>query len=77
MIAKITARTTDQLLADLTHLGTMASTQETRLVAAMISDVITEREGIDAQLDEIFMDEDFEGTYLEAILLALAVKAAA
>lgn len=74
MTAKIQARTTDQLFADLAHLETLPKTPETRLVGAAIADVITEREGIDEQLDLIFGDVDYDGTYLEAMLIAVARK---
>ena len=76
MAALIASRTTDQLIADLAHLGTLPSTQETRLVGAEIADHITAREGIDPFIDDVFADETFDGTYLEAILLAIAAKAA-
>ena len=76
MQTMIESRTTDQLLVDLTHLETLPKTPETRMVGAKISDVITAREGIDDDLEEIFMDEEFTGTYLEAILIALATKPA-
>lgn len=69
--AAINARTTPQLLSYLAHLETMTSTPETRLLGAMIADVITEREGIDAALDAVFADETFNGTYLDAIRTAL------
>ncbi|MBN7559806.1 Uncharacterised protein [Mycobacteroides abscessus subsp. massiliense] len=70
--AAINAHTTAQLLSYLAHLETMASTPETRLLGAMIADTITEREGIDDALDEVFSDETFNGTYLDAVRTALA-----
>lgn len=70
----INSRTTDQLLNDLEHLATIDKTPDTRMVAAMISDTITTREGIDEQLDTIYGDLEFEGTYLDAIRIALANK---
>lgn len=76
MAALIAGRTTDQLIADLAHLGTLPSTQETRLVGAAIADHITAREAIDPFIDDVFQDPDFAGTYLDAILLAIAAKAA-
>ncbi|CPT96717.1 hypothetical protein PP633_06205 [Mycobacteroides abscessus] len=70
--AAIGARTTAQLLSYLAHLETMTVTPETRLVGALIADTITEREGIDDALDEVFADQTFNGTYLDAIRAALA-----
>lgn len=72
--AKIESRTTPQLLSYMAHMETMPSTPETRLVGAMIADTITEREGIDADLDEVFADDEFTGSYLEAIRIALAAR---
>ncbi|MEU9805457.1 hypothetical protein [Mycobacterium sp. NPDC050853] len=69
--AKIDARTTAQLLSYLAHLETMASAPETRLLGALIADTITEREGIDDALDAVFVDETFNGSYLDAIRSAL------
>lgn len=45
-----------------------------RMVAAHVSDVITAREGIDEQLEAIFMDDDYTGTYTEAMRRAIAAK---
>lgn len=70
--AAINAHTTPQLLSYLAHLETMTATSETRLLGALIADVITEREGIDDALDELLASETFEGTYLDAIRAALA-----
>lgn len=70
--AAINARATAQLLSYLAHLETMASTPETRLLGALIADVITEREGIDDALNKVFAEETFTGTYLDAIRAALA-----
>lgn len=68
----INARSTVQLLSYLAHLETMTRTPETRLLGALIADTITEREGIDDALDKVFADETFNGTYLDAIRIALA-----
>jgi hypothetical protein len=84
MTARIEAHTTDQLFAILADLEVLTArlgashpeAQHTRMVAAAVSDVITEREGIDAQLDAIVQDVEFAGTYREAMLLAIAAKAA-
>ncbi|SKV05549.1 Uncharacterised protein [Mycobacteroides abscessus subsp. bolletii] len=72
--AKIEAHTTPQLLSYMAHLETMTSTPETRLVGAMIADAVTEREGIDDALDKVFADETFNGSYLDAIRLALGAR---
>lgn len=77
MTGLIEQRTTDQLFADMLHLDRMPKTPETRLIGATISDVITAREGIDEQLEAIFMDLDFAGSYRDAMLLAIAAKTAA
>ncbi|TDZ43082.1 hypothetical protein [Mycobacteroides franklinii] len=69
--AAIHTRTTPQLLSYLAHLETMTATSETRLLGALIADTITEREGIDDALHEVFADETFNGTYLDAIRIAL------
>jgi hypothetical protein len=76
MAGLIEQRTTDQLFADLLHLDRMPKTPETRMVGAAISDAITAREKIDAELDAIFEDLDFAGTYRDAMLLAIAAKTA-
>lgn len=49
---------------------------EERMVQAATADVITEREGINDAMDEVFMDLDFTGTYTDAILICLAKVAA-
>lgn len=76
MAGLIEQRTTDSLFADLLHLDRMPKTPETRMIGAAISDVITAREKIDAELDAIFEDMEFAGTYREAMLLAIAAKTA-
>lgn len=68
---------TDTLIGALLLLDAKGSlTNEERMVAAATADVITEREGIDAATDEVFMDDDFTGTYTDAILICLAMVAA-
>jgi hypothetical protein len=76
MTGLIEQRTTDQLFADLLHLDRMPKTPETRMIGAAISDVITAREKIDAELDRIFEDLDFAGSYRDAMLIAIAAKTA-
>lgn len=49
---------------------------EERMVAAATADVITEREGINDAMETVFMDDDFTGTYTDAILICLAKVAA-
>lgn len=72
--AKIEARTTPELLSYMAHLETMTATPETRIVGALIADTITDREGLDAALDELFADEAFNGSYLDAIRAVLAAR---
>ena len=43
-----------------------------RLVMAAISDVVAERHGLDAVMDRIYADEDYAGTYTEALVMAYA-----
>lgn len=73
--AMIEGQSTDQLLALHAELDAMkAKTQEARLISALAADKITERLDIDAEIEVIFMDDDFGGTYHEAILMAMAAK---
>jgi hypothetical protein len=82
LTARIEAHTTDELFAILADLdvlkGRLAADHpeaaNLRMVAAAVSDVITAREGIDAHLDAIFMDDEFTGTYREAMLAAIAKR---
>ena len=50
--------------ADLSH--------EERISKAATSDAITERYELDDLMDEVFMDEDFAGTYTDALRICLA-----
>lgn len=51
-------------------------TNEERMVWAATADVITEREGINDAMETVFMDDEFTGTYTDAILICLAQVAA-
>lgn len=74
---KAAEQSTDTLLGSLFILDAKGDlTAEERMVKASISDAITERHGLDALLDEVFMDLDFAGTYTDALLIALAKVAA-
>ena len=67
----IAGRTTAQLVEQLDLLEGMESTPETRLVRAYTSDELENRHGLDSIMDRIFSDEDYAGTYTEAIKAAL------
>lgn len=69
---KIESRSTDDLLATLMQLTTANETRESVIVAGTIADVIAAREGI-----EELMWEVEGGTYLDAVLIALATRDAA
>lgn len=85
LAGRIEVQTTAQLFAVLDDLDVLKTrldakhpeAQNVRMVAAAVSDVITAREGIDDQLDAIFLDDDFAGTYTEAMRRAIAMKAEA
>jgi len=47
-----------------------------RLVSARLADELTRRWDIDEELDVVFSDLEFTGSYYEAMLLAKAAKAA-
>lgn len=82
MTGRIEVQTTAQMFAVLDDLDVLkgrlpASHPEAanlRLVAAAVSDVITAREGIDDQLAAIFLDDDYTGTYTEAMRRAIAMR---
>jgi hypothetical protein len=66
-------QTTDILLGALVILEKVAAPSvEERMTKAAISDVITERHDLDDLMDEIYMDDDYAGTYTDAIFEALA-----
>lgn len=69
---------TDVLIGALLVLDAKGNlSNEERMVQAATADVITSREGINAAMDDVFMDLDFAGTYTDAILICLASKVAA
>jgi hypothetical protein len=75
MIRLIQARSTDQLFADLAELDSrrvngFLPLEEQRLVHAMISDVIETRHDLSAAMDAIFLDENYAGSYSDALRLA-------
>lgn len=68
---------TDVLIGALLLLDAKGNlSNEERMVQAATADVVTEREGINDAMDEVFMDLDFTGTYTDAILICLAKVAA-
>ena len=68
---------TDTLIGALLMLDAKGNLDEAeRMTYALTADVVTEREGINDAMDEVFMDLDFTGTYTEAILICLAKVAA-
>ena len=71
------AHSTSTLIGALLLLDAKDSLDEAeRMTYAVTADVITEREGINDAMDEVFMDLDFEGTYADAILICLEKVAA-
>lgn len=72
--AKIEAQTTVQLFAALDMLEGQVTghfnaglSQEERLVKAKISDVIERRHNLNDAMEQIFMSDDWRGTYTEAL----------
>ena len=75
MVAMTEARSTEQLFSDLAVLESQTTgygTEEQRMVAALISDTIETRHNLTDALEAVFMDEEWFGTYNEALLLAYA-----
>lgn len=73
LIAAVERQSTAVLLAahaELTGRPTVDSAE--RLTMATIADVLTARHDLDELLDEIYMDDEYDGTYHAAILEALA-----
>ena len=74
MVAMTEARSTEQLFSDLAVLESQTvgyGTEEQRLVAAIISDTIETRHNLTPALEAIFDDEEWFGTYNEALRMAL------
>lgn len=84
MQAKIDARTTEELFSDLTLLDTyriesptMAGFmyfehEEHRMIHAMMADTIEARHDLHDAMEEIFMADDYAGSYLDALKEAYA-----
>jgi hypothetical protein len=68
--------TTVLLAAHATLTGRANPDAAERLTAATIADVLTARHGLDATLDAIFEDDDYAGTYHDALLAAMATVGA-
>lgn len=76
--AAIAAQSTATLLAAHVAIETQAVKDEAeRLTAALIADCVEARHNLSDAMNAIFEDDDFEGTYHEALLIALAVTGAA
>lgn len=74
---KAAEQTTDTLMGALFIMEAATTlTAAERMVKAAASDAITERHGIVDQANEIFDDLMFDGTYTDAIAIALAKVAA-
>ena len=74
---KAAERDTDTLIGALLILEAKGNlSADERMVKAATSDAITERHSLDDLMDEIFMDDEFTGTYTDALLVALAKVAA-
>jgi hypothetical protein len=79
LVAATKAKTTQQLMAAHAELERRIRAGEVptedgsavRLTLAVMADVVTERFGLDDELDRIFADDTFGGTYHDALELAL------
>lgn len=79
LVAVTSANATPQLMAAHAELERRLSAGEvsaddrpaSHLTLAVMADVVTERYGLDDELDRIFDDETFDGTYHDALELAL------
>lgn len=73
--ARLARTAPEQLLELLTHLDARPSLEEgERLVYAAMADELTARWDIDAEVGVIFADDEFDGTYLQAIERAIELK---
>lgn len=70
MTAKVASQTIEMLWDMAEQIAAMKSTEQTRMVSAMVSDEICKRLDLDEKMDEIFMDLEFEGSYLDAMKIA-------
>jgi hypothetical protein len=66
------AQTTDKLLGALMLLERRDLTSEERLARAVMCDTIEERHGLSDAMNAIYGDDDYDGTYTEALVQALA-----
>ena len=64
------AQTTEALFASLLHMESGEMGNAERMVRAAICDVIEERHGLTDAIDAIYMADDFDGSYTDAMLLA-------
>ena len=74
LVARIGQLTSSQIMAAHAEIESMPEAEkgpEHRLTAALLADEITERFGLDEELDRIFGDDTFGGTYHDALELAL------
>lgn len=73
--SKSERQSTDVLLSSMLLLEKRGMREEAeRLTHAVIGDVLLARLGIEYEFDVIFFDEDFDGTYAEAMLMAMAAN---
>lgn len=73
LTAKAAEQTTEVLMGALLIMDkATALTEAERLTRATISDVIETRHNLTAAMDAIYADDDFTGTYTEALMVALA-----
>lgn len=73
--AHIEAQTTDQLFAILDIMEAKAKrTSDERMIKAAVSDTIEARHNLEDAMDRIYMDDDFEGTYTDALRIAYNQK---
>lgn len=75
MTRMIQARSTEQLFSDLAELDSRRVNgalplDEQRIVHAMISDAIETRHNLTDAMDVIFSDENYAGSYSDALRLA-------
>lgn len=73
--AHIESQTTDQLFAILDVMEAKAKrTPDERMIKASVSDAIEARHNLEAAMDKIYMDDNFEGTYTDALRIAYNQK---
>lgn len=75
LAAKVSSQTTDMLFAALAQIDKLES-PEHRMVHAYITGELEERHGLTELMDAIYMDDNYTGTYADAIRLAYAIKTA-